>query len=222
MCTKTAWIVPKFTARSHDLNSPSLGVSHYAYTTGPGGQYCASSTFADIYFSRAELSAKDVRGMIADTPAPSPLPTLQPTMQPFPQPSTHPTSFPTNQPTITSTTALTADYVESPLVNANVLAANAIFLKGVLLDVSSRRLLTESDEACCSTELSALRNIIGAQRVVNEAQSAQLEAQSAQFEAQSVHLDELHQRLVAQEEELRSTRSHAERIKRLEAALVGG
>jgi len=139
-------------------------------------------------------------------PSPSPTTTAMPTLTPAPtsssKPSAEPTLAPTANPTMTRITEISSTYVSSPSLKAETLFVEEIYLNGVALAQTSRRL--ESTNGAMSgviEELSAEQKTQGlkqkTQSLEQKTQSLELKAMRTLIEKLEIKIQELEARLHA-------------------------
>jgi hypothetical protein len=99
-------------------------------------------------------------------------------------------------------TEITSSYVSSPALKTEVLYAEEIYLNGVELSASSRRLASHAEESSVAVEelrreMMALvekqQAMIDAQQATNDAQQATIDTQQATNDAQQATIDAQHE-----------------------------
>ena len=112
-------------------------------------------------------------------------------------------------PTMVHITEITRSYVSSPALKTEVLYAEEIYLNGVELSASSRRLASHAEESSLAVEelrremmalvekqqamIDAQQAMINAQQATNDAQQATIDAQQANNDAQQATIDAQHE-----------------------------
>jgi len=126
-------------------------------------------------------------------PSPSPTTTAMPTLTPAPtsssKPSAEPTLAPTANPTMTRITEISSTYVSSPSLKAETLFVEEIYLNGVALAQTSRRL--ESTNGAMSGVIEELSTEQKTQALEQKTQGLEQKTQSLELKAMRTLIEKL-------------------------------
>jgi len=137
---------------------------------------------------------------------PTALPSVSPIQMPTPKPSAFASQAPTMNTTMTRITEISSSYVMTPKVKAEIVYADEIYLNGVVLSSSNRRLLQSSDVISNGAMEELRREMLD----FMEKQQAMNDALKATNEAQQTAIEILKARLQARDSQ--STHSYHTQI----------
>jgi hypothetical protein len=200
--TKYVTIEDIFTDDSPSIFEPDAGKCACAANEYYDGSACVSCEPGTISYGKTELCISCMRILCPPSPSPtvSLLPTGTPAPTATPKPSSLPSPTPTMNPTMVHITEITSSYVSSPALKTEVLYAEEIYLNGVELSASSRRLASHAEEPSLAVEelrrevmalVEKQQATIDAQQATNDAQQATNDALQATMDAQQATIDAL-------------------------------